>query len=60
MFMIKRCSWKIEYEIPPLRAIYFAEVDNCTESEAREMVYTEHPNWRIRKITKAIQGSQIT
>lgn len=46
------CNWKIEYEIPPLRAIYFAEAENCTEAQAREMVRTEQPLWKIRKMER--------
>lgn len=44
-------TWKIEYEVPPMRAIYFAEVDNCTEATAREIVAKAKPLWQIRKLT---------
>lgn len=44
-------NWLIEYEIPPLRAVYFAEIDKCTESEVRELVKKEQPLWKIRKLT---------
>jgi hypothetical protein len=47
-------NWKIEYEIPPLRAIYFADADDCTESEARALVKKEYPLWRIRNVTPAV------
>jgi hypothetical protein len=47
----KNQNWRIEYEIPPLRAIYHAVAEFCTEAEAREMVRKEQPGWRIRKIT---------
>ncbi len=46
----EKCNWRIEYEIPPLRAIYMAEAGPCTEAEAREQVKTEQPLWRIRKM----------
>lgn len=46
----KKCNWRIEYEIPPLRAIYFAEIDDCTEAEARDAIAKEQPRWRIRKL----------
>ena len=45
-------NWCIEYEIPPLRAIYRAEIDNCTMDEAREVVKREQPMWRIRKLVR--------
>lgn len=44
-------KWNVEYEIPPLRAIYNAEGGPCTEEELREQIKTEQPLWRIRKIT---------
>ena len=43
-------TWKVEYEIPPLRAIYFAEVDAETEAEVWTIVPKEQPTWRIRKV----------
>lgn len=48
----EKCNWWIEYEIPPLRAIYTAEAGPCTEAEAREQVKTEQPLWRIRKMKR--------
>lgn len=50
-----RSNWKIEYEIPPLRAIYECAADDCTEAEAREVVRTVHHHWRIRKVTEVKQ-----
>lgn len=44
-------NWRIEYEIPPLRAIYYAEADDYTESELREALALHQPMWRIRKLT---------
>lgn len=46
------CDWLIEYEIPPLRAIYFAEAADCTEQEARDLVTAQESLWRIREITR--------
>jgi hypothetical protein len=43
-------TWRIEYEIPPLRAIYFAEMDADTKSEVEEAVREQEPLWRIRKL----------
>lgn len=48
-------TWKIEYEIPPLRAIYFAEMDAENEAEVREAVAEWEPLWRIRKLMTRIQ-----
>lgn len=48
----KKGKWVIEYEIPPMRAIYFAWAINSTEDEAREMVRKEQPLWRIRKVQR--------
>lgn len=48
----EKCNWTIEYEIPPLRAIYTAEGGPGTEAEVREQVKTEQPLWRIRKMTR--------
>lgn len=42
--------WLIEYEIPPLRAIYQAEADGCSEEEIRKIVSEEEPLWRIRRL----------
>jgi hypothetical protein len=43
-------NWRIECEIPPLRAIYHAEAHDCTKSEATEAIKAHQPLWRIRKI----------
>jgi hypothetical protein len=48
-------NWKIEYEIPPLRAIYYCMVEDCTEEEARSAFATQQPMWRIRKLTSFLQ-----
>ncbi len=47
----KVVTWLVEYEIPPLRAIYQCEVDHNSEQEAQEYVKALQPTWRIRKIT---------
>jgi len=49
-------SWTIEYEIPPLRAIYWATVDAESEEQVRVSVAEYEPRWRIRKITETKQG----
>jgi len=46
-----KTNWLIEYEIPPLRAIYHATAENCTEERARMAVLVKQPLWRIRKMT---------
>lgn len=45
-------TWYIEYEIPPLRAIYRAEMQNLTMDEVKEVIAKEQPLWRIRKLTR--------
>ena len=47
-----RMSGRIEYEIPPLRAIYIAEAGPCTFAEACEQVKTEQPLWHIRNMKR--------
>lgn len=49
---MKPNEYRIEYEIPPLRAIYFAEITAGSEADAREVVTALEPKWRIRKIVK--------
>ena len=49
----EKFNWRVEYEIPPLRAIYYAEADNCTESELCEAIAVFQPRWRIRNVTPA-------
>lgn len=45
--------WEIEYEIPPLRAIYNTECTApLTEGELRQSVEAHQPMWKIRKLTK--------
>ncbi len=44
-------KWLVEYEIPPLRAIYLAECDAKTEADVRVEIARDYPEWRIRKIT---------
>lgn len=42
----------VEYEIPPLRAIYQCEVDADDEESAREYFGIQMVGCRIRKITR--------
>lgn len=47
--------WLIEYEIPPLRAIYMIElpeVSPCTESEVVKIVQERFPHWKVRKAVR--------
>lgn len=49
----EKTKWKIEYEIPPLRAIMWTFADGkYTEQEAREAFSKAEPNGLIRKIHK--------
>lgn len=57
---MKKSNWIIEYEIPPLRAIYHAAADNCTEQEVRSMVEEQQPMWRIRKITESPASNDLS
>ena len=50
---MKMKTYNIEYELPPLRAIYTGSLDAETESEARELFYKAKPGHKIRKITQA-------
>lgn len=43
-------TFTIEYETPPLRAIYYCEVDADSDIDARMTFVTEMPQSRIRKI----------
>lgn len=42
--------FKIEYEIPPLRAIYRHEVDACDEETAIKRFKVNNPRAKIRKV----------
>lgn len=45
---------RIEYEIPPLRAIYFSDFhdDGWTDEEAKEFFIGHEQGSRVRKITR--------
>lgn len=51
---MKPFRFYIEYEIPPLRAIYSTEVFAVTENEALEELKKQFPHWNliVRKIEK--------
>jgi hypothetical protein len=40
----------IEYEIPPLRAIYTVELDAINEVKAKELFIVKHPRAKIRGV----------
>lgn len=44
-------TFLVEYEIPPLRAIYCAECDAVSDADVRAHIAEVQPRWRIRKIT---------
>lgn len=48
----EKTTWVIQYEIPPMRAVYFTLVKYYTEEKVREMVKKEHPLWKIRQVSK--------
>lgn len=43
-------TYNIEYEIPPLRAIYNTEADGDSADAVLEATMELNPSWRIRKI----------
>lgn len=50
-------NYEIEYEIPPMRAIYAAVVEDVRDmAHARVFVEENNPRWKIRKIRKAYCG----
>lgn len=57
--MSDKKTWKIEYEIPPLRAIYWAYTEAKDEDEVRAIVKKWEPMWRIRRLTetKGFEGN---
>jgi hypothetical protein len=40
----------IEYEIPPLRAIYYTSIKAKNEEQAKEAFFIWHPSAKIRKV----------
>ena len=42
--------FEIEYEVFPLRAIYFANVEAKTEEEALQKFWKEHPRAIVRSV----------
>ena len=47
----RRFDWRIEYEIPPLRAIYHAQAELMTKDEIEAEIAKQNPPWTIRKLT---------
>ena len=47
-------SIRVDYEIPPLRAIYAAWYvdDGQTDEQVTEWLAQEKPSWRVRKISR--------
>lgn len=46
-------SFDIEYEIPPMRAIYHISIDGVKDEQmARDFIAEKKPDWRIRKLTE--------
>lgn len=50
----KIATWFIEYEIPPLRAIYRATCpgDGRNRMQAENLINHFHPEWKVRKLSK--------
>lgn len=46
-------TFEIEYEVPPLRAIYRCECDAESEQQARDFIGSEKPLWKIRKVSES-------
>lgn len=44
-------KWTVEYEIPPMRGIYWATFTAESEQSLRESITREQPRWVIRAIT---------
>lgn len=51
-------TYRIEYEIPPMRMILFAECEAASEAEARAHVATEQPRWKVRKVKAVPSGAE--
>lgn len=45
-------QFRVEYEIPPMRAIYIGFFDADSEEALRDYLSKEEPMWVIRKIEK--------
>lgn len=52
--------FNIEYELPPLRAIYHCECDAKDEEHAKSIFMAVRPDCRIRKITRSETGKSST
>jgi len=58
-------AFRVEYEIPPMRAIYsswFEEHPGRTTAELAAMFETENPGYRVRKIDRhqSVSGESST
>lgn len=52
---------RIEYEIPPMRAIWsvwYEDFEGVTDDEYREALCEDHPRARVRKIYRGISPEQ--
>lgn len=48
-------DWRVEYEVFPLRAIYFAYFDGTyTEDEVKTIFHRDYPHRKIRNIGKFV------
>ena len=52
-------TFEVEYEIPPMRAIYTIDVSKFSnEDELKQHIEKNHPRWRIRNIKTIHIGEQ--
>ena len=56
---MKESRFKVEYEIPPLRAIYTIILPGKEGSEIRDSIEKHQKLWKIRKIEKLLNLTNL-
>ncbi len=51
-------TFYVEYEIPPLRAIYHQYFEAKSDKEILKGIHPEHPTWRILKVQNCCGACQ--